>query len=161
MAEEYNHLKELHTPLSLQEFSLFEKLYLEDTTNKQLQFNYAWTLIRSDSKEFQIKGVNILTLIFKTTPERRKECLYFLGLGNYKLKNYDLSLKYVNALINAEKELGHNVYNLEELKEEIQNDVKRTTGNALLGISIGVGLLAAGISIVNRVWGGNNNTHRS
>mgnify|MGYP003366702613 FL=1 len=157
MTKEYDHLKELYTPLSLQEFSLFEKLYNEDNSSKQLKFNYAWALIRTDSKELQIKGVNLLTAIFKTTPERRKQSLYFLSLGNYKLKNYELSLKYLDALINAEKDLGKHHDNLDQLKLMIQDDVRRTTGTALLGIGVGVGLLAVGISVINRIWGSNNN----
>ncbi|XBW37545.1 hypothetical protein QEN19_003125 [Hanseniaspora menglaensis] len=154
------YLQELNTPLSVQQFSLFEKLYNDDSTNKQLQFNYAWALIKSDSKELQMKGVRFLSTIFKSSPDKRKECLYFMSLGNYKLKNYELALKYLDALILAEQEIGNKDLNkLDELKLRIHDDIKRTTGNALIGIGIGVSVMAVGISLVNKFWG-NNNSHR-
>lgn len=45
----------------------------------QTKFNYAWGLIKSDKREEQQDGVRLLSEIFRASPERRRECLYYLG----------------------------------------------------------------------------------
>lgn len=45
----------------------------------QTKFNYAWGLIKSNKREEQQDGVRLLSEIFRASPERRRECLYYLG----------------------------------------------------------------------------------
>jgi hypothetical protein len=82
----------------------------------QTKFNYAWVcasrfrmcyaytlhahadvfqgLIKSNSRPDQQEGVRLLSEIFRNSRERRRECLYYLALGNYKLGNYAEARRY-------------------------------------------------------------------
>lgn len=44
----------------------------------------------------------LLSEIFRTSPERRRECLYYLALGNFKLGNYANARKYNDLLLDNE-----------------------------------------------------------
>merc|ERR1712225_147003 len=105
----------------------------------QTKFNFAWGLIKSNTRNDQQEGVQLLSDIFKTTPERRRECLYYLALGNYKLGNYAEARRYNDLLL--EKEPG----NLQagSLRQLIDDKVSK---EGLMGIAIVGGVaVAAGI----------------
>lgn len=59
-------------------------------------------LIKSNTRQDQQEGVRLLSDIFRTSPERRRECLYYLALGNYKLGNYAEARRYNDLLIDKE-----------------------------------------------------------
>lgn len=97
----------------------------------QTKFNYAWGLIKSNHRGEQQLGVQLLSDIWKTAPERRRECLYYLALGNYKLGNYAEARRYNDKLL--EKEPG----NLQggSLQQLIDDKVSKEgmVGMAILG----------------------------
>lgn len=68
----------------------------------QTKFNYAWGLVKSNSRNEQQTGVRLLSEIFRVSPERRRECLYYLALGNYKLGNYADARRYNDLLLDKE-----------------------------------------------------------
>ncbi|DAA78681.1 mitochondria fission 1 protein [Trichophyton rubrum D6] len=68
----------------------------------QTKFNYAWGLIKSNSRPEQQEGTRLLSEIFRTAPERRRECLYYLALGNFKLGNYGEARRYNDLLLEHE-----------------------------------------------------------
>jgi len=68
----------------------------------QTKFNYAWGLIKSNQRNDQQTGVSLLTDIFRTEPNRRRECLYYLALGHYKLGNYADARRYNDLLLDKE-----------------------------------------------------------
>lgn len=91
----------------------------------QTKFNYAWVcapplqntivyvisgtylhsaqgLIKSNSRPDQQEGVRLLSEIFRNSRERRRECLYYLALGNYKLGNYAEARRYNELLLELE-----------------------------------------------------------
>ena len=83
--------------------------------------------------------MRLLTDIFRTTPERRRECLYYLALGNFKLGNYAEARRYNDLLL--EKEPG----NLQagSLRQLIDDKVAK---EGLMGVAIVGGIaVAAGI----------------
>lgn len=59
-------------------------------------------LIKSNVRGEQQEGVRLLTEIFRSHPERRRECLYYLGLGNFKLGNYAEARRYNDLLLDKE-----------------------------------------------------------
>lgn len=96
-------------------------------------------LIKSNSRSEQQEGVRLLSEIFRTAPERRRECLYYLALGNYKLGNYAEARRYNDLLLEHEPE------NLQaaSLRSLIDDKVAK---EGLMGIAIVGGVaLAAGI----------------
>jgi len=83
--------------------------------------------------------VQLLSDIFKTTPERRRECLYYLALGNYKLGNYAEARRYNDLLL--EKEPGN--LQAASLRQLIDDKVSK---EGLMGIAIiGGAAVVAGI----------------
>jgi mitochondrial fission 1 protein len=87
----------------------------------QTKFNYAWGLIKSDVHANQLEGVKLLTgtnsptipflfwrgrltgeEIYKEAPGRRRECLYYLALGQYKLGHYNEARRYNDSLLEKE-----------------------------------------------------------
>ena len=46
--------------------------------------------------------MRLLSEIFRVSPERRRECLYYLALGNYKLGNYGEARRYNDTLLEKE-----------------------------------------------------------
>lgn len=99
-------------------------------------------MIKSNQRHEQQEGVRLLSDIFRTSPERRRECLYYLALGNYKLGNYAEARRYNDLLL--EKEPA----NLQSasLKALIEDKVAR---EGLLGVAI-----LSGVAIAAGVLGG-------
>lgn len=96
-------------------------------------------MIKSDQRAEQQYGVQLLSDIFKTTPERRRECLYYLALGNYKLGNYAEARRYNDLLL--DKEPGN--LQSQSLRTLIEDKVSK---EGMMGLAIAGGLaVAAGI----------------
>jgi fission 1 protein len=105
--------------------------------------NFALTLlqglIKSNARTDQQEGVRLLSDIFRTAPERRRECLYYLALGNYKLGNYAEARRYNDLLLDKEPA------NMQaaSLRGLIDDKVAR---EGLLGVAILSGVaIAAGV----------------
>ncbi|EON96621.1 putative mitochondria fission 1 protein [Phaeoacremonium minimum UCRPA7] len=92
------------TPLNPAELQVLRSQYEKegDMVGVQTKFNYAWGLVKSNTRNDQHLGVMLLSEIFRTSPERRRECLYYLALGNYKLGNYGEARRYNDLLLDKE-----------------------------------------------------------
>ncbi|CEH18621.1 mitochondrial fission 1 protein [Ceraceosorus bombacis] len=81
------------TPLSPSELNVlrgqYEKERASGHATTQTKFNYAWGLVKSDKREEVGEGVGVLADIYRSDPPRRRECLYYLSLGHYKMGNFD------------------------------------------------------------------------
>ena len=105
----------------------------------QTKFNYAWGLIKSTSRGEQQLGVQLLSDIFRTSHDRRRECLYYLALGNYKLGNYAEAKRFNDSLL--EKEPGN--LQASSLQQLIDDKVSK---EGLMGMAIiGGAAVVAGI----------------
>jgi fission 1 protein len=93
-------------------------------------------LIKSPLRADQQEGVRLLSEIFRTSPERRRECLYYLALGNYKLGSYAEARRYNELLLDLEPD------NLQaaSLRELVDAKVQR---EGIMGVAIVGGLVAA------------------
>ncbi|GAC92876.1 hypothetical protein PHSY_000434 [Pseudozyma hubeiensis SY62] len=65
----------------------------------QTKFNYAWGLVKSKQRAEMSIGVGLLTEIYRADPPRRRECLYYLSLGHYKMGNYDEARRFNEGYI--------------------------------------------------------------
>lgn len=96
-------------------------------------------MIKSTQRSEQQEGVRLLSEIFRNSPERRRECLYYLALGNYKLGNYAEARRYNDLLLDLEPA------NLQagSLKSLIDDRVAK---EGLMGVAIVSGIaVAAGV----------------
>lgn len=102
----------------------------------QTKFNYAWGLIKSNTRPEQQEGVRLLSEIFRASPDRRRECLYYLALGNYKLGNYAEARRYNDSLL----ELEQGNLQAQSLRSLVDDKVAK---EGLMGVAIVGGLAAA------------------
>lgn len=83
--------------------------------------------------------MRLLSEIFRAAPERRRECLYYLALGNYKLGNYGEARRYNDLLLDKEP-ANMQAASLGSLIDD------KVSKEGLLGVAIVGGLaLAAGV----------------
>ncbi|OCH93684.1 mitochondrial fission 1 protein [Obba rivulosa] len=122
----------------------YQKELAQSHVTVQTKFNYAWGLVKSPLREHQVEGVRLLQEIYRAEPTRRRECLYYLGLGHYKMGNYEEASRFNSLLLEKEptnlqaQSLGH----------LIDERVKREgyIGMALVGGAAAIGtLLLAGV----------------
>jgi mitochondrial fission 1 protein len=96
-------------------------------------------LVKSSTRPDQQLGVMLLSEIFRTSPERRRECLYYLALGNYKLGNYGEARRYNDLLLEREPTNMQAV----DLRTLIDDKVAK---EGLMGLAIITGVtVAAGV----------------
>ena len=91
--------------------------------------------------------MRLLSEIFRASPDRRRECLYYLALGNYKLGNYAEARRYNDSLLELE---GGNMQ-AQSLQQLIDDKVAKEgmVGMAIVGglaaaAAVGVGMLVKG-----------------
>ncbi|KAI0191699.1 hypothetical protein EV127DRAFT_427609 [Xylaria flabelliformis] len=135
------HAVDAETPLREEELQVLRAQYEKegDMVGVQTKFNYAWGLVKSNSRNNQQTGVRLLSEIFRVAPERRRECLYYLALGNYKLGNYGEARRYNDLLL--EKEPAN--LQAADLRRLIDDKVTR---EGLMGVAIISGVaIAAGV----------------
>ncbi|KAI0322818.1 hypothetical protein OF83DRAFT_431154 [Amylostereum chailletii] len=107
----------------------------------QTKFNYAWGLVKSPLREHQVEGVRLLQEIYRAEPGRRRECLYYLALGHYKMGNFEEANNF-NALL-LDKEPGN--MQAQSLGTLIDKGVKR---EGYIGMALAGGAAAIGTIIV-------------
>ncbi|TKA69066.1 Mitochondria fission 1 protein [Cryomyces minteri] len=133
-------------------YSIYEFLVLVDTQPSPLkpaelqvlrsryEKEGEYGLIKSTARGEQQEGVRLLSEIFRNSPDRRRECLYYLALGNFKLGNFAEARRYNELLLDVEPA------NLQagSLKGLIDDKVAR---EGLVGAAIVGGLaIAAGVA---------------
>ncbi|RHZ68888.1 hypothetical protein Glove_292g27 [Diversispora epigaea] len=103
----------------------------------QTKFNYAWGLIKSKKKPEQQLGVRLFAEIFQESRERRRECLYYLALGHYKLGEYTRAKEFNNQLLEKEP----NNMQGQSLKQLIEDKLSK---EGFVGVAIAVVAIAVG-----------------
>ncbi|KAK6430348.1 Mitochondrial fission 1 protein [Oleoguttula sp. CCFEE 5521] len=129
------------SPLKDSELAVLRSQYEKEDPYPSLQtkFNYAWGLIKSTSRDDQQDGVRLLSEIFRASPDRRRECLYYLSLGHYRLGNYAEARRYNDSLL----EIEASNLQAQSLKDLIEDKVAK---EGLYGVAIVGGLaVAAGV----------------
>ncbi|EMF15603.1 putative mitochondrial fission protein Tbfis1p [Sphaerulina musiva SO2202] len=141
MPEHLPYAADAESPLKPAELQVLRSQYEKEGEYVSLQtkFNYAWGLIKSSARPEQQEGVRLLSEIFRASPDRRRECLYYLALGNYKLGNYAEAKRYNDSLMEIEP--GN--LQSQSLSQLIEDKVNK---EGLVGVAIVGGLaVAAGV----------------
>jgi fission 1 protein len=122
----------------------YQKELSQDHVTTQTKFNFSWGLIKSPVHDHQVEGVRLLQEIYRAEPARRRECLYYLALGHYKMGNFEEARRF-NALL-LEKEPTN--MQSQSLAQLIDKGAARDgyIGMALVGGAAALGtLLVAGL----------------
>lgn len=117
-----------------------EHLYRNEVTPK-VQFEYAWCLVRSKYPADIKKGILFLEELYKTHEEGQRDYLYYLAIGNARMKEYSKALKYVRSFLTIEPG-NQQVLQLETLIK------KRMDKEGLIGMAVAGGICVAMGAIV-------------
>jgi len=138
----------------------FEQKYHEELQHGNVsntsKFEYSWCLVRSRYPADIRKGVSLLEDLFQNREETNKrDHLYYLAVGNTKLKEYSTALKYIRALLQVEpgnrqaQELE--VIASKRLEKDGMVGMAVAGGAAVaFGGLVGLGMLAAGRNRVKK-----------
>jgi len=150
----------LEESVSSADLKRFEARYHEEMAAGQItpsaQFEYAWCLVRSKYSADIQKGIVLLEDLFQNHDEQNKrDYLYYLAIGNTKLKEYALALKYVRALLQVEP--GNR--QAQELESLVSKRLERdgmvgmaVAGSAFLAVGglVGLGIAYAGKQVLKK-----------
>jgi len=97
----------LEETVSSEDLKKFEQKYHSELQTGQVssssQFEYAWCLVRSRYPADIRKGIILLEDLFQSREESNKrDYLYYLAIGNTRIKEYATALKYIRALLQVE-----------------------------------------------------------
>lgn len=138
-------LQDAYEPLMPEQIEILrEQVVAEggDQASVQSRFNYSWGLVKSTVVDDQRLGVKILTDIYKESFQRRRECLYYLTVGCYKLKEYSMAKRYVDILYEGEPQNKQVAALKEMVEEKIQNETLKGIA-VITGAVVGVASFAA------------------
>ncbi|KAK7030729.1 mitochondrial fission 1 protein [Favolaschia claudopus] len=148
MASDLPYAADAEVSLSYDELEVlrlqYQKELAQDYVTVQTKFNYAWGLVKAPIREHQVEGVRLLQELYRAEPTRRRECLYYLALGHYKMGNFEEAKKF-NALLMEKEPSNMQAMSLAQL---IDRGVAREgyIGMALVGGAAAIGtLLVAGL----------------
>jgi len=118
----------------------YEKELGQGHVSVQTRFNYAWGLVKSPKHADQVVGVKLLHEIFRAEPTRRRECLYYMALGHYKMGNTEEARSFNSLLLDKEP----NNLQAQSLAQLIEKAATRDSyiGMALVGGAAALGTLA-------------------
>ncbi|EIN06086.1 mitochondrial fission 1 protein [Punctularia strigosozonata HHB-11173 SS5] len=119
----------------------YERELAQSHVTVQTKFNYAWGLVKSPLREHQVEGVRLLQEIYRAEPGRRRECLYYLALGHYKMGNYEEARKF-NVLLLDKEPQNMQAQSLESLIE------KKVQQEGYIGMALAAGAAAVGTLLI-------------
>ncbi|EGG04635.1 uncharacterized protein MELLADRAFT_108313 [Melampsora larici-populina 98AG31] len=93
--------------LSTEELKVLRQQYQTEESKGwvsiQTKFNLAWGLVKGNVKNGEVsEGIAIFMDVYRQEPTRRRECLYYLSLGHYKLGNYGEAKRFIDLLLEKE-----------------------------------------------------------
>ncbi|OZJ01830.1 hypothetical protein BZG36_04787 [Bifiguratus adelaidae] len=139
MGDNLPNVQDAEVPLAPQELEVLRRQYVREGEDVSIQtkFNYAWGLVKSNKSVDNREGAQLLTEIYQSSPERRRECLYYLAIANYKLGVYNDARKYNEQLLQFEP-TNRQALGLRTMIE------KKVAKEGMIGIAIVGGLAAIG-----------------
>ncbi|GAA5801979.1 hypothetical protein HPULCUR_007439 [Helicostylum pulchrum] len=142
-------IQDAEIPLSPAELEVLRRQYIKEGeyVTIQTKFNYAWGLIKSSKSDHIELGIKLLTgkvEIYTDAPERRRECLYFLAIGNFKIKNYSEARRFNEQLLKLEPR-NDQATSLKQMIDE------KVSTEGVIGLAIVSGVVAVGAALVAAV----------
>lgn len=147
-SDELPYAAEAQMNISFDELDVLRRQYRKEVAAQghattQTRFTYAWGLVKSPQKAEQQEGVTLLRSVYQDDPARRRECLYYLALGHYKMGQYDEARRF-NALLLEKEPNNLQAKSLDVLIEKGINQ-EGYIGMAIAGGAVALGaLLIAG-----------------
>ncbi|CAB0037405.1 unnamed protein product [Trichogramma brassicae] len=138
-------LDEIVSTEDLKKFEIMYNKQLQgEAVDTNIQFQYAWCLVRSKYPVDIRKGIMLLEDLFNKTGETEKrDCLYYLAIGNARIKKYPEAMKYVKAFLQLEPS-NEQVQRLELLiKKKMEREGLKgmaIAGGVIVGIASVLGL---------------------
>lgn len=115
------------------------------------RFQYAHALLRSAHKQDVKHGISLLErLYYEGNHSERRDYLYYIAIGQTRLKQYHLALDCVEHFISFEPENGQALQLRAYIKEKLTKDGlvgMAITGGAVLALG---GLIGLGLSMAKK-----------
>lgn len=148
MTEYFPALDDIQHPLPKEQLDILEKHYQREQphASTQTKFNLAWGYVKSSAATDQRKGLDLMVQIYRDSPPRRRECLFYLALGSFKLGDYTTARKYTDTLLRYEPG-NHQVI---ALRQEIEDKLNK---EGMIGLAIVGGAAAAAVGVAATVLG--------
>ncbi|XP_014473838.1 PREDICTED: mitochondrial fission 1 protein [Dinoponera quadriceps] len=136
----------LNEVVSAEDLKKFERLYHEqlysEDVSQKAQFEYAWCLVRSKYSADIRKGILLLEDLYsKQSGSEWRDCLYYLAIGNARIKEYTKALSYVRAFLQVEPQNTQ----VQQLQTLIRKKMEK---EGLLGMAVAGGVIIGIASIV-------------
>lgn len=80
----------------------YKEFQLTETLSADIEFEYAWALVRSPYRKDRVRGAELLERLRKTFPKRSRDCMYYLAVGYYRLKDYNKASECIRVLLEGE-----------------------------------------------------------
>ncbi|KDQ61773.1 hypothetical protein JAAARDRAFT_31252 [Jaapia argillacea MUCL 33604] len=148
MTTELPYAADAEVSLSYDELEVLRSQYEREVAaghvTVQTKFNYSWGLVKSPIRDDQVEGVRLLQEIYRSEPTRRRECLYYLALGHYKMGNYEDARKF-NALLMDKEPTNMQALSLGTLID------KKVAREGYIGMALAGGAAAVGAILLATV----------
>ncbi|XP_021921996.1 mitochondrial fission 1 protein isoform X2 [Zootermopsis nevadensis] len=142
-------LSEIVSPQDLKKYErAYHEELLKGEVTQKAQFEYSWCLVRSQYWADIRKGITLLEDLYNSGSEDgRRDYLYYLAIGNARIREYGKALKYVRSFLQIEPG-NQQVQNLEtSIRKTMEKEGLK--GLAMAGgvvLAIG-GLVGLGIAL--------------
>ncbi|XP_017479587.1 PREDICTED: mitochondrial fission 1 protein-like [Rhagoletis zephyria] len=141
----------METVVAQEDFDRNEQRYLRELeldgrASIEAKFGYAFCLVRCAHKQDIAKGIELLEELMEQHHDGRRDYLYYLALGEARMKNYSLALNYCKVFLEIED--NPQVRSLEEyIQTRYDKDLKKglaVAGGAVLVLG---GILGLGMAL--------------
>ncbi|KAM0724987.1 Mitochondrial fission 1 protein [Formica fusca] len=131
--------------VSSEDLKKFETVYHEQLraqyVTPKAQFEYSWCLVRSKYSADIRKGILLLEDLYSNHDTEKRDCLYYLAIGNARIKEYSKALSYVRAFLQIEPA---NVQ-VQQLETVIKKKMEK---EGLVGMAVAGGVIIGIASIL-------------
>ncbi|XP_037912411.1 mitochondrial fission 1 protein isoform X2 [Hermetia illucens] len=138
-----------------QDLEKFEKKYHQEldqqSVSHRTQFEYAWCLVRSSYAPDIQKGILLLEDLMTRDADGKRDYIYYLAIGNARIKQYSLAMKFCKAFLQIEPN-NQQVISLEQyVKDKLEKESLKgiaVAGGAALALG---GLIGLGIALAKKI----------